>query len=192
MDSFFVRFKNSLVLIAIMVAQVVALALQVPHTSSDLTGSHADGRKISLLRYWTSALVTPFERLTHGSSLNIRHIWSNYIDLRHTREQNLELQQEIVRLRVEQESFAEDAAQGRRLQSLLGFQQQYVSATVAAQVIGTSGTDSSNMISIDKGYKDGLKSDQAVMTPDGVIGKVRDVWAHTAQVLLLNDATSGA
>jgi rod shape-determining protein MreC len=192
MDSFFVRFKNSLVLIAIMVVQVIALALQVPRASGDLPGSRADGRKISTLRYWTFAVVSPFERLTHGSSLSVRHIWSNYIDLRHTREQNLELQQEIVRLRQEQEAFAEDAAQGRRLQALLGFQQQYISATVAAQVIGTSGTDRSSAISIDKGYKDGLKSDQAVMTPDGVIGKVRDVWAHTAQVLLLNDATSGA
>jgi len=192
MDSFFVRFKNSLFLIAIMVVQVVALALQVPRASGDLPGSHADGRKISTLRYWTVAVVSPFERLTHGSSLSVRHLWSNYIDLRHTREQNLQLQQEIVRLREEQEALAEDAAQGRRLQALLGFQQQYISATVAAQVIGTTGTDRSSMISIDKGYKDGLKSDQAVMTPDGVVGKVRDVWAHTAQVLLLNDATSGA
>jgi rod shape-determining protein MreC len=192
MDSFFVRFKNPLVLISIMVVQVVALALQVPRASGDLPGSHADGHKVSLLRYWASAAVTPFERVTHGSGLGVRHLWSNYIDLRHTREQNLALQQEIVRLRQEQEGFAEDAAQGRRLQALLGFQQQYISATVAAQVIGTSGTDRSSMISIDKGYKDGLKSDQAVMTPDGVIGKVRDVWAHTAQVLLLNDATSGA
>jgi rod shape-determining protein MreC len=192
MDSFFVRFKNSLFLIAIMVVQVVALALQVPHATGELPGAHADGRKVSMLRYWAVAVVTPFERLTHGSSLNVRNLWSNYIALRHTREQNLELQQEIVRLRQEQESFAEDAAQGRRLQVLLGFQQHYISATVAAQVIGTSGTDRSSMILIDKGYKDGLKSDQAVMTPDGVVGKVRDVWAHTAQVLLLNDATSGA
>ena len=192
MDSFFVRFKNSLFLIAIMIVQVVALALQVPRASGDLPGSHADGRKISTLRYWAVAVVSPFERLTHGSSLSLRHIWSNYIDLRHTREQNLQLQQQIVRLREEQEALAEDAAQGRRLQALLGFQQQYISTTVAAQVIGTTGTDRSNMISIDKGYKDGLKSDQAVMTPDGVVGKVRDVWAHTAQVLLLNDATSGA
>src|SRR5580704_1725209 len=105
MDSFFVRFKNSLVLIAIMVVQVVALALQVPRASGDLPGSRADGRKISTLRYWTFAVVSPFERLTHGSSLSVRHIWSNYIDLRHTREQNLELQQEIVRLRQEQEAF---------------------------------------------------------------------------------------
>ncbi len=192
MDSFFVRFKNSLFLIAIMVVQVIALAMQVPRASGELPGAHADGHKISILRYWAAAIVSPFERLTHGSSLGVRNIWSNYIALRHTRQQNLELQQEIVRLRQEQEAFAEDAAQGRRLQVLLGFQQHYISATVAAQVIGTSGTDRSSMISIDKGYKDGLKSDQAVMTPDGIVGKVRDVWAHTAQVLLLNDATSGA
>jgi len=192
MDSFFVRFKNPLVLIAIMVVQVVALALQVPRASGDLPGAHADGRKISTLRYWAFSVVSPFERLTHGSSLGVRHIWSNYIDLRYTRQQNLQLQQEIVRLRQEQEAFAEDAAQGRRLQMLLGFQHQYITATVAAQVIGTSGTDRSSTISIDKGYKDGLKPDQAVITPDGVVGKVRDVWAHTAQVLLLNDIASGA
>src|ERR1700739_4554200 len=105
MDFFFVRFKNSLRLIAIMVVQVVALALQVPSASGDLPGAHADGRKVSMLRHWTVALVSPFERLTHGSSLSVRHLWSNYIALRHTREQNLQLQQEIVRLRQEQESF---------------------------------------------------------------------------------------
>ena len=38
----------------------------------------------------------------------------------------------------------------------------------------------------------GLKPDQAVITPDGIIGKLRDVFPHTAQVLLINDQTSGA
>jgi rod shape-determining protein MreC len=30
------------------------------------------------------------------------------------------------------------------------------------------------------------------MTPDGVVGKVRDVWPHTSQLLLINDVASGA
>ncbi len=38
----------------------------------------------------------------------------------------------------------------------------------------------------------GLKPDQAVITPDGIIGKLRDVFPHTSQVLLINDQTSGA
>ena len=32
----------------------------------------------------------------------------------------------------------------------------------------------------------------AVITGDGIVGKVRDVFPHTAQVLLINDQTSGA
>jgi len=32
----------------------------------------------------------------------------------------------------------------------------------------------------------------AVITPEGIVGKVRDVFPHTAQVLAINDQTSGA
>ena len=32
----------------------------------------------------------------------------------------------------------------------------------------------------------------AVITPDGIVGKVRDVFPHTAQVLAINDQSSGA
>jgi rod shape-determining protein MreC len=192
MDSFFIRFKNPLVLIAIMIVQIIALAVQVPRQADDLSVGRPDGHKVSLLRYWAVSVVTPFERVTHGGGLSIRHLWSGYVDLRHTRQQNEQLKLEIVRLRQEQDAFAEDAAQGRRLQALLAFKQQYISTTVAAQVIGTSGTDRSNVVYLDKGSEDGLKAEQAVMTPDGVVGKLRDVFPHTAQLLLINDATSGA
>ncbi len=61
-----------------------------------------------------------------------------------------------------------------------------------AQVIGTSGTDQSRILYIDKGAKDGLKPDMAVITPDGIVGKLKDVFAHTSQVLVISDQTSGA
>lgn len=74
----------------------------------------------------------------------------------------------------------------------MGFQEHYVATTVAAQVIGGSGTDTSRVLYIDKGSRDGLKPDQAVITPDGIVGKLRDVFPRTSQVLLINDQTSGA
>jgi rod shape-determining protein MreC len=193
MDSFFFRFRNALVLIVIVLLQVFALAIQVQRPiEGTAPGGNPDGRKITLLRRWTVALVTPVERLTHGSSLHTRSVWDNYIDLRHTREQNQQLKQEITRLREEQAAFAEDAAQGRRLQAVLGFQQQYISRTVAAQVIGTSGTDRSHVLYLDKGLADGLRPNQPVITPYGIVGKLRDVFPHTSQLLLINDASSGA
>jgi rod shape-determining protein MreC len=189
MESFVTRFKNVLVLVAILLAQTIGLAVQVRRP---VESGAPDGAKVTLIRYWAVAIVTPFERFFHGIGSSLRGGWGNYIDLRHTRQQNHDLQQQIARLRLEQAALSEDAIQGHRLQSLLDFQQHYVAKTVAAQVIGTSGSDLSRVIYIDKGTRDGLKSDQAVITPDGIIGKIRDVFPHTAQVLLINDQTSGA
>jgi rod shape-determining protein MreC len=193
MDSFFTRFRNPLVLIAIVLVQVIALAVQVQRPTKDFgVGGEADTHSVTLLRRWTTGMVTPVERLVHGSSMKVRGIWSGYLDLRHTRQQNQELKQDISRLREEQAEFAEDAAQGRRLQALLVFKQQYVTSTVAAQVIGTSGSDTSHVLYLDKGWQDGLRPEQPVITPDGLVGKLRDVFPHTSQVLLINDTTSGA
>ena len=189
MESFFTRFKNVLVLVAILLAQTIGLAVQVRRP---VESGAPDGSNVTLLRYWTVSAVSPFERFFHGLGYNLRHGWSNYIDLRNTRQQNHDLQEQIARLRLEQAALSEDAIQGHRLQALLDFQQHYVTSTVAAQVIGTSGNDLSHVLYIDKGSKDGLKPDQAVITPDGIIGKLRDVFPHTSQVLLINDQTSGA
>ncbi len=189
MESFFTRFKNVLVLVAILLAQTIGLAVQVRRP---VESGAPDGSNVTLIRYWAVSAVTPLERFFHGLGYTVRHGWSNYIDLRHTRQQNHDLQEQIARLRLEQAALSEDAIQGHRLQALLDFQQHYVAATVAAQVIGTSGSDLSRVLYIDKGSKDGLKPDQAVITPDGIIGKLRDVFPHTSQVLLINDQTSGA
>jgi rod shape-determining protein MreC len=86
----------------------------------------------------------------------------------------------------------EDARQGERLQAMLGFQQKYIYSTLAAQVYGSSGSDRSHVFYIDKGWHEGLKPDMAVITAEGIVGKVRDVFPHTSQVLAVNDTTSGA
>ena len=202
MDSFFYRFRNPLVLIAIVLMQVIALAMQVQRPSSvaevpsaramEAAGSAPDGKHVSLLRRWTVTAVTPLETAVHASSVKVRGAWGNYVNLFHTRQQDAQLKQEVARLREEEASFAEDAAQGRRLQTLLGFKESYVTSTVAAQVIGTSGSERSHVLYLDKGSDDGIRPEQAVITPDGVVGKIRDVFPKTSQLLLISDSSSGA
>jgi rod shape-determining protein MreC len=186
---FITRFKNALFLIAVLLAQAIALAMQV-RTPAD--SSQPDGRSVRLIRMWATSTVTPFERAAHAIGSGARHGWSDYVDLRHVRQQNQTLQQQITRMRIEQAAIAEDALEGRRLQALLGFKERYVGSTVAAQVIGASGSDQSHVLTIDKGARDGLKPDMAVITQDGIVGKIRDVDATTAHVLEINDQTSGA
>jgi len=193
MESFFIRYRNLVVLLVVLVAQIVGLAVQVRRTGSGLTGLDPnDGPSVRLIRLWANWLVTPPERLMHSSKLGVVGLWQNYLDLRHVSEQNQNLQKTVDRLRLEQAELLEDARQGQRLQSLLAFQQKYVYKTMAAQAIGSSGSDLSRVFYLDKGSADGLQRDMAVMTPDGIVGKVREVFPHTAQVLVINDQTSGA
>ncbi len=188
MDSFFSRYKNGLVLGLVLLAQVIGLAIQVRRPNPIAP----TGESVRLLRYWMLSVIGPPERAAHAGGLGVRGIWSNYIDLRHTRQRNRELQAEVDRLRLEQAGLAEDARQGHRLQQLLSFKEKYIYQTVPAQVIGTSGTDMSRILIVDKGSKDGLRIDMPVITPDGIVGKVKDVFPHTAQILEISDQSSGA
>jgi rod shape-determining protein MreC len=119
------------------------------------------------------------------------NIFHNYIYLRGVRAENRELKQQIEQMRLQQVRLSEDAAQAHRLQSLLAFKEQVVSKTVAAQVIGSSGSDLSRVVYIDKGENVGIRRDMPVMTADGIVGKVLIVYPSVSQVLLINDQTSG-
>jgi rod shape-determining protein MreC len=186
---FFNRFKNALFLIAVLLAQTIALAMQVRRPADP---SEPDGPQVRLVRLWGAAAVTPMERLAHAVGSGVRNGWSDYIDLRHVRRNNQELRQKIESMRTAEAAIAEDALEGRRLEKLLGFRERYVGSTVAAQVIGSSGSEQSRVLTIDKGWRDGLKPDMAVITQDGIVGKLRDVFPTTSQVLEINDPTSGA
>jgi rod shape-determining protein MreC len=193
MESFLSRYRNLVVLLAILVAQIAGLAMQVRRTSAGRSTLDADDpRGVRLIRLWANAVISPPERIAHATKLGVVGTWSNYFDLIRVRKQNKDLQETIDRLRLEQAALLEDARQGQRLQALLGFEEKYIYSTVAAQAYGSSGSDRSHVFYIDKGARDGLKPDLAVITADGIVGKVRDVFPHTAQVLAVNDTTSGA
>jgi len=58
---------------------------------------------------------------------------------------------------------------------------------VAAQVIGRDTGNWYQTIILNKGSSDGLQSDQGVITPAGVVGRVVKTTASTAVVLLVTD-----
>jgi rod shape-determining protein MreC len=187
MENFFTRYKNPMVLMAVLLIQVIALATQVKRTEN----SRSSGGT-RLIRVWTMTAITPFERAFVATGHFFRNTWHNYIDLHDVRKQNRELQDELARLRMEQARLRTEAGESQRLRALLDFKERYVGQTVAAEVIGTSGSDLSRIIQIDKGSRAGVKPDMAVITPDGIVGKVKEVSPLSSQVLMINDRESGA
>src|SRR5580700_3622851 len=183
MESVFGRYKNLIWLVIVLFVQVLGLAMQVKRGN--------DQEHTRLIRIWVVGAITPFERGLVWLENSGGDIWHNYFYLRGVRAENRQLKEQIEQMRLEQVRLSEDAAQARRLQNLLAFKEQFVAKTVAAQVIGSSGSDFSRIIYIDKGENSGIRRDMAVITPDGVIGKVALVYSSAAQVLLINDQTSG-
>lgn len=183
MESVLSRYRNLIVLVGVLFLQLLGLAVQVKRS--------ADTEKTRLIRIWAVDAITPFERglvwLQNGSG----NLWHNYFYLRGVRAENRQLKEQIEQMRLEQVRLSEDAAQAHRLQALLAFKEQFVLKTVAAQVIGSSGSDSSRMLYIDKGEKDGVARDMAVVTADGIVGKVLQAFPSVSQVLLINDQSSG-
>jgi len=183
MENILTRYRNVTVLVAVLFAQVLGLAVQVKRTS--------ENESTRLVRIWAVSAVTPFEKTIAWFGGGVGNMWRSYVYLRGVRQENRELKEQIEKLRLEQVRLNDDAEQARRLQLLLGFKEQFISKTVAAQVIGSSGSEQSRAIYIDKGTDRGIDKDMPVITADGVVGKVLRVYGSTSQVLLINDQTSG-
>jgi rod shape-determining protein MreC len=184
MESFLRRHSNVLTLTALLVVQVLGLAVQVK-------GPAENGTSSNLLHIWAIRLISPIEKAFVYSGNSTRNVYRDYFALRSVRRENESLKRQIEEMRIQNVRMQEDAMQARRIQSLLGFKEQFIHRTVAAQVIGTSGSDLSRILYIDRGADDGIKPDMAVITPDGVVGKILHVQASTAQVLEISDQTSG-
>jgi len=182
MDFLLGRYRNLTILVGILFLQVLGLAVQVKRGTSEDT---------RLIRVWAVGAISPFERGLVWIQTGSSNLWHNYFYLRGLRAENRQLKQQIEEMRIQDVRLSEDAAQARRLQTLLEFKEQFISKTVAAQVIGSSGSDLSRVVYIDKGENAGIKRDMAVITADGIVGNVLTAYSAVSQVLLISDQSSG-
>jgi rod shape-determining protein MreC len=79
-----------------------------------------------------------------------------------------------------------------RAKSLAIFQTHSPSKTVAAKIIGTTTAPGAKVVFIDRGSSSGVEPGMAVITPDGIAGKVTKVFSITSEVLLVTDQTFAA
>jgi rod shape-determining protein MreC len=183
MESVLGRYRNLTILVGVLFLQVLGLAVQVKRS--------ADEQSTRLIRVWAVDLITPFERGLVWAQNGGNNLWHNYFFLRGVRAENRQLKEQIEQMRLEQVRLSEDATQAHRLQSLLAFKEQFIAKTEPAQVIGSSGSDLSRSIYIDKGSNAGILQDMAVITSGGIVGKVLRVYPSTSLVLMINDQSSG-
>jgi rod shape-determining protein MreC len=177
------RFRNVSILAAAIFIQVLGLAVQVKRAR--------ETQSSRLIRVWAVTALTPLEKAIVRIEGGASSIWHDYFYLRGVRQENRALRGRLEQLELEEVRLRQDADQAHRLQALLGFKEQFISKTAAAQVIGSSGSEQSRTIYIDKGSRDGIQPDMAVISAEGVVGKVIAAYRSSSQVLLVNDQQSG-
>lgn len=134
--------------------------------------------------------VAEVQRVVMATGSAVADGWSGYIALRGAHEENARLRAELqqTELRLQEErALAQQAGDLRRL---LELRAAAAVATTAADIIGASGTSGYRAILINKGRQDGLETDMAILSPDGVVGRVAQAGLHTAKVQLLMDRTA--
>ncbi len=136
-----------------------------------------------------SAIALPL-RAVDALNQAIETIRNRYLTLRHVREENRAIRQELGRLRMDNAQLREMAAETDRLRALLRLRAVIPFPTVAARVVGRDPTNWYRSIVINKGRKEGLATDMGVMTPAGAVGRIVKVYDYLAIVLLIIDRTN--
>jgi rod shape-determining protein MreC len=175
------RHKSLVLLTGVIVLQVLLLAVQIKRDSQ--------GR---LIRVWTVGAVAPFERAGATGIGGVRGAWNHYFALQNTSRENERLRRENDTLKLQLNQLQSKSAEADRLATLLNFRQSHQNIPMlGARVIGASADTATQSVYIDRGERDGIHRNMAVITPDGVVGKIVESYGNAAQVLLLTDKESG-
>ncbi len=121
----------------------------------------------------------------------IKDIQESRLTMRGYKAENERLRQRLVELEAERNRLLEAEATNQRLQKLLEFRAQLPAGGITASVIAGSASPWFQSCLLDKGSADGIRKGMAVLTPLGALGRVIELTANSAKVLLITDPNSG-
>lgn len=181
MESFLNRYRNLTVLLVVIVGQLLLLAYQVK-----------SNQEVRLIRVWAVTAVTPMARLLEGLRSNTYGFFSDYFVLLDVRDENQRMKAELGRLKLENQFLKTELSTADRARALAAFQVRTQSKTIPARIIGDGPGANSKVVYVDRGSTSGLMKGMAVITPDGIVGKVISVFPLASQVLLITDPSFAA
>jgi len=175
------RYRNLTVLLLVILAQLLLLGYQVK-----------SNQDVRLIRVWAVTAVTPMARLLEAGRSNTVGFLEDYFLLVGVRDKNRQLESELGKLKLENQFLKTELATADRARALNAFQSRSPSRTIAARIIGTGSSTNSKVVFVDRGSANGILRGMAVITPDGIVGKVIAAYPTASQVLLITDPSFAA
>ena len=116
--------------------------------------------------------------------------WETYLDWKNVRAENRRVREENQRLRIEALRVGETDDENRRLRRLLVLQERLPLATVAGEIIARDWGGWIRALTVNRGRGDNIARLTAVISPDGLIGRVVEVRPGASIIQVLTDPTS--
>jgi len=150
--------------------------------------------RAGLLSPVEGVIAVPFNAVSgvlNRIALTISNTISDIAEIQSLRQRNAELEEALALFQSELVELREIASDYQRLTDLLDYtttarNQQ----TVAADVVGVDQLSLIRTITINRGARDGIAIGMPVVTGQGLVGRVMDVTANAARVLLITDQSS--
>lgn len=168
-------FKNKPILITVAVLIIALIIASVSHFSDRATEG-VGGAVTSGAEGFFSKVFSP-----------LRNLGTAFSDKEKLVEENEQLKAQVDELIKENRGAEEYISENKRLKELLGIKETMVNKEVlAAEVISIDWDNFSETVTINRGIKDGLQKEDAVVSALGVIGRVTelgDSWARITTLL---------
>jgi rod shape-determining protein MreC len=176
-----IRQRIGYLFMAVTIAHIILISAQVNTR-----------RGVPMLEAVTFGLFAEVQRGAASVIASVQNGWEGYFALQRVREENERLRQEMSQLQIRLQEERAVARQSRSLQQVLDLRENVQLATTAASVIAGGADANFRTITIDKGTRDGLRPDMAVIAPAGVVGRIIIPSARAAKVQLLIDRNAAA
>jgi rod shape-determining protein MreC len=171
-----IRQRAGYLFLAVMLGHVVLISAQVNSRSG-----------VPVLEAAAFGVFAEVQRGTASILGGIRHVWSGYVGLRQVRAENEVLRRQLAEAQIALQEQKALADRTRGLEHLLELRDRSNLRTAAAEIIAAGAVSDFRTVTIDKGTREGLRPDMAVIAPAGVVGRVVVPSASAAKVQLLID-----
>jgi len=123
---------------------------------------------------------------------SVKRLWLGYLYLVGARQQNAELRRQLQEYRQREVRFQEAQQALTRLEALLDLKRQVALPVIGARVIAYDPSLWSRSAIIDQGKVQGVKEGLPVLAPQGIVGRVVEVYPEYSKTMLIVDLKSAA
>jgi rod shape-determining protein MreC len=176
-----IRQRSGFLFLGVVLGHILLISAQVSSRSG-----------VPVLEAVTFGIFSEVQRTLSGGVGGIRQVWGNYVGLRRVKAENEDLKRQLAATQIAMQEQRALADQARGLQKLLELHDRLELATTGAEIIGAAASPDFRTLTIDKGRRDGLRPDMAVIAPAGVVGRVVVPSTRSAKVQLLIDRNAAA